>query len=77
MECLNIKDIEKAVKLLEKHQATPAYFYCSERTAESIIRKAEELGIKTKAIDGSNYILGMKIVTKPEIDDKHCYLSET
>ena len=73
---LTIKDIEKAMKQMRKIKMKPAKFYCSKSTAEAILNKAKELGVETKGKDGEDYLLGMKVVTHNDLDDKCCYIEE-
>lgn len=74
---LTFKDIKKAMKTLKQCGTEPAKFYTSESHAIKIIVQANEMGIKTKGQDGNDYILGMKVITHPDLDDHTCYISET
>ncbi len=76
MEELTIKDIKKAVRQLKKYGGCARNLYMSESRAKQIILISNEHGIKTKGEDGNDYILGMKIVTRTDLNDKTCYISD-
>ena len=77
MEEITFKDIEKAMKQLKKYGTTPAKFYTSESHAKKVIEKAKESGVYGKGSDGCDDVLGMKVITRQDIDDRTCYISET
>lgn len=75
MADLTIADIRRAIKNLKRCGASPANFYCSQNTADAIIRKAEELAPEILGhVNGATYILGLRIITRLDVDDRTCYI---
>ena len=75
MADLTFKDIRKAMKQIERYYGTPARFYCSESMGKKLMAKAKELGVKAETINGNDYLMGMKLITHPDLDDMTCYIS--
>ena len=75
MADLTFKDIRKAMKQIERYHGTPARFYCSESMGKKLMAKAKELGVEAETINGDDYLMGMKLITHPDLDDRTCYIS--
>ena len=74
MADFTLKDIKKAMKILEKNHKVPTKMYMNPATKDKVIKMLNEQGIETKRSDGNDYVFGMKAVTIEECVEDVAYI---
>ena len=75
---ITLKDIKKAVKMLDKYKSNQKrYFYMSPVNRELIEKILEPQGIaKIENVDGKEFFWGMEVVMLPEMPGDVYYISD-
>lgn len=75
---ITLKDIKKAVKMLDKYKSNQKrYFYMSPVNREYIEKILEPQGIaKIENVDGKEFFWGMEVIMLPEIPSDVYYISD-
>ena len=75
---LSLKDIKKAMKMLDKYNSNPQrYFYMSHANRECIEKILEPQGIaKIENVDGKEFFWGLEVIMLPEMPSDVYYISD-
>ena len=75
MPDITVKDIQKAIKMLEKNKACPTKMLMNPIMKDKVIKMLNEQGIETKGADGNDYVFGMRVITDDMCDKNTAYIN--